>query len=45
MFPFNTDGIDPYGSDMHFYNITCQNWDDVIVAKPARNNGVYSTCT
>lgn len=45
MFPFNTDGIDPYGKNMHFYNITCQNWDDVIVPKPARGRDFYSNCT
>ena len=36
MFPFNTDGIDPSGSRFHIYNITCQNWDDVVVPKPSR---------
>lgn len=34
MFPFNTDGIDPSGARMHIYNITCQNYDDVVVPKP-----------
>ena len=36
MFPFNTDGIDPSGSRFHIYNITCQNYDDVVVPKPSR---------
>lgn len=34
MFPFNTDGIDPSGARMHIYNMTVQNWDDVVVPKP-----------
>lgn len=34
MFPFNTDGIDPSGARFYFYNLTVQNWDDVVVPKP-----------
>lgn len=34
MFPLNTDGIDPAGARFHIYNITCQNYDDVVVPKP-----------
>lgn len=34
MFPFNTDGIDPSGARFHIYNITVQNYDDVVVPKP-----------
>lgn len=34
MFPFNTDGIDPSGARMHVYNLTVQNYDDVVVPKP-----------
>ena len=34
MFPFNTDGFDPSGARFHFYNLTVQNYDDVVVAKP-----------
>jgi len=34
MFPFNTDGIDPSGARFHIYNITVQNFDDVVVPKP-----------
>lgn len=34
MFPFNTDGIDPSGARFHIFNITAQNWDDVVVPKP-----------
>ncbi len=36
MFPFNTDGIDIWGSEVHVYNVTCQNWDDVVVPKPSK---------
>ena len=34
MFPFNTDGIDPSGQRFRIYNLTCQNYDDVVVPKP-----------
>lgn len=34
MFPFNTDGIDPSGARFHIYNLTVQNYDDVVVPKP-----------
>ena len=34
MFPFNTDGIDPSGARFTFYNLTVQNYDDVVVPKP-----------
>lgn len=34
MFPFNTDGIDPSGARFHVYNLTVQNYDDVVVPKP-----------
>ncbi len=34
MFPLNTDGIDPAGRNFHIFNITCQNYDDVVVPKP-----------
>ena len=37
MFPFNTDGIDPSGARMHIYNLTVQNWDDVVVPKPSHD--------
>ena len=46
MFPLNTDGIDPNGRNFHIYNITCQNYDDVVVPKPAhRYNDGYVNCT
>lgn len=34
VFPLNTDGIDPRGANHHIFNITCQNYDDVVVPKP-----------
>lgn len=37
MFPLNTDGIDPSGRNFHIFNITCQNYDDVVVPKPAHH--------
>jgi polygalacturonase len=45
MFPFNTDGIDPHGSNMHIYNLTVQNWDDVVVPKPGSNTDMFDNCT
>jgi len=45
MFPLNTDGIDPSGRNFHIYNITCQNYDDVVVPKPAHKNSPYANCT
>lgn len=38
MFPFNTDGIDPSGGRMHIYNLTVQNYDDVVVPKPSHDD-------
>lgn len=45
MFPFNTDGIDPHGSNMHIFNLTVQNWDDVVVPKPGSKGDLYDDCT
>lgn len=46
MFPLNTDGIDPSGSDFHIYNITCQNYDDVVVPKPTHSSSdSFTNCT
>lgn len=46
MFPLNTDGIDPNGRNFHIYNITCQNYDDVVVPKPThRYSDAYTNCT
>lgn len=45
MFPFNTDGIDPHGSNMHIFNLTVQNWDDVVVPKPGSRSDKLNTCT
>jgi polygalacturonase len=46
LFPLNTDGIDPNGRNFHIYNITCQNYDDVVVPKPAHHySDGYVNCT
>lgn len=45
MFPLNTDGIDPNGRNFHIFNITCQNYDDVVVPKPSHRNSGYTNCT
>lgn len=45
LFPLNTDGIDPAGRDFHIYNITCQNYDDVVVPKPTHGGAGVLDCT
>lgn len=45
LFPLNTDGIDPSGARFHFYNITVQNFDDVVVAKPSHKGSYGGVCT
>ena len=45
MFPFNTDGVDPHGSNFHIYNLTVQCWDDVVVPKPGHEQDLNGNCT
>lgn len=45
LFPLNTDGIDPAGANATFFNITSQNFDDVIVPKPSDGSYWRSNCT
>ena len=46
LFPLNTDGIDLSGKNIHIYNITCQNYDDVVVPKPTHSfPNSYTNCT
>jgi polygalacturonase len=45
MFPFNTDGIDPQGRNIHIFNITCENYNDIVVVKPQNKNGRLSQCS
>lgn len=45
MFPVNTDGIDPQGTNIHIYNITCQNYNDIVVVKPLSQKGRLSKCS
>lgn len=48
MFPFNTDGVDFKGINVHVHNMTISNYDDVIVAKPSvfRGDGSpFDFCT
>ena len=39
IFPLNTDGIDPRGSNVTIRNVTITNWDDAVAVKPA-NKGL-----
>lgn len=45
LFPLNTDGIDPSGARMHIYNLTVQNFDDVVVPKPSHQGYMGGNCT
>ncbi len=45
IFPLNTDGIDPHGARMHIYNLTVQNFDDVVVPKPGTKIDMGAQCT
>mmetsp|Transcript_31445 Transcript_31445/g.43639 ORF Transcript_31445/g.43639 Transcript_31445/m.43639 type:complete len:460 (+) Transcript_31445:384-1763(+) len=46
LFPLNTDGIDPSGKDIHIYNISVTNFDDVVAVKPSyMEYGMYANCT
>eukprot|EP00854_Cymbomonas_tetramitiformis_P009184 gene9184-10884_t len=44
-FPLNTDGIDVAGKNIHIYNVTVENFDDAICAKPQTSDGVLTACT
>jgi len=35
--PLNTDGIDPWGSNITIENVNITNWDDSVVIKPSDN--------
>ena len=37
VFPLNTDGIDPYGSNITIRNVEFRNWDDAVAVKPCDN--------
>ena len=38
VFPLNTDGIDPYGSNVLIENVNITNFDDAIAVKPSHSN-------
>jgi hypothetical protein len=44
LFPLNTDGIDPAGRYYHIWNLTVQNYDDVVVPKPS-HGGTTCNCS
>ena len=35
--PLNTDGIDPYGSNVLIENVNITNYDDAVAVKPSHN--------
>ena len=50
VFPFNTDGVDIAGVNIHIYNISVTNYDDAIVIKANKGssknlNGTDMSCT
>jgi len=45
LYPLNTDGIDPKGKNVHIYNMTVRNYDDVVAVKPANSGDYYTDCT
>jgi polygalacturonase len=44
MFPFNTDGIDPSGSNILIERVNITNWDDAVAVKPAENTNLIAKC-
>jgi len=40
MYPFNTDGIDVKGKNIHVYNISISNFDDSVAIKPLNSNDI-----
>lgn len=44
MFPFNTDGIDPSGTNILIERVDITNWDDAVAIKPANKKGKIATC-
>ena len=41
IFPFNTDGVDVKGKQIHIYNMTISNYDDSVAVKPSKNKGLF----
>jgi len=44
IFPLNTDGIDPSGTNVVIENVKITNYDDAVAVKPAHNNNKIATC-
>jgi polygalacturonase len=45
MFPLNTDGIDPAGSNIIIRNVTITNYDDAVAVKPADGSYKVAKCS
>ena len=41
IFPFNTDGVDVKGINIHIYNMTISNYDDSVAVKPSKNQNLF----
>ena len=44
MFPLNTDGIDPSGSNILIERVNITNFDDAVAVKPVYGNGTIAQC-
>ena len=44
-FPLNTDGIDPYATNVRITNFQIRNYDDAIAVKPCNGGYEYCTCS
>ena len=44
IFPLNTDGIDPSGTNVRIENVKITNYDDAVAVKPAHNTNKVATC-
>lgn len=38
IFPYNTDGVDFHGKDIHLYDLTISNFDDAVAVKSSHSN-------
>jgi polygalacturonase len=45
IFPLNTDGIDPAGTNVLIRNVSISNFDDAVAVKPCNGNFKYAKCS
>ena len=44
MFPLNTDGVDPSGTNVHIRRLKITSFDDAVAVKPAHNTNKIAKC-